>query len=97
MFSGGDGVLGAPLRAVLDLDDRVGTLKLTPNKGDCLSVGGVAREVAALSGLSVAWPSCEPVAATFDERLPVTIDAPDLCGRFSGRAACRRWSTSPTT
>ena len=80
-----DAVVGAPIRAVLDLDDHVFTLKLTPNKGDCLSVLGVAREVAALSGAPLVEPSYAPVPATIDDTLPVTIEAPDLCGRFSGR------------
>ncbi len=77
--------VGAPIREVLDLDDHVFTLKLTPNKGDCLSTLGVAREVAALSGTPLAEPVYPPVAANTDEILPVAIEAPDLCGRFSGR------------
>lgn len=80
-----DAVVGAPLRDVLDLDDHVFTLKLTPNKGDCLSALGVAREVAALSGMPLAEPSYAAVTPTIDEVLPVRIDAPELCGRFSGR------------
>ena len=80
-----DAPVGAPLRDVLDLDDHVFTLKLTPNKGDCLSVLGVAREVAALTGEALVEPSCEAVPSTCGETLPVTIEAPDLCGRFSGR------------
>ena len=80
-----DAPVGMPLRDVLDLDDHVFTLKLTPNKGDCLSVLGVAREIAALSGRTLVTPSYAAVPPTCDETLPVTIDAPDLCGRFSGR------------
>ena len=77
--------VGAPIREVLDLDDHVFTLKLTPNKGDCLSTLGVAREVAALGGKPLATPSYPPVPSNIDETLPVTIEATDLCGRFSGR------------
>ncbi len=80
-----DAPVGTPIRELLDLDDHVFTLKLTPNKGDCLSTLGVAREVAALSGRPLATPVYPPVPANIDETLPVTIDAPDLCGRFSGR------------
>ena len=80
-----DAPIGASLRDVLDLDDHVFTIKLTPNKGDCLSVLGVAREVVALSGRPLVEPSYAPVPVTSDETLPVTIEAPDLCGRFSGR------------
>jgi len=46
---------------------------------------GVAREVAALTGAPMSVPSFKPVAVNLDERLPVKISAPDLCGRFSGR------------
>ena len=80
-----DAPVGAGIRDVLDLDDHVLTLKLTPNKGDCLSVLGVAREVAALSGRTLQSPDHANVAVNLDEVLPVTIEAPDLCGRFSGR------------
>ena len=80
-----DAPVGAPIRTVLDLDDHVYTLKLTPNKGDCLSALGVAREIAALSGAPLGEPSYAAVPATGDEVLPVAIEAPDLCGRFSGR------------
>ncbi|MEO8938120.1 MAG: phenylalanine--tRNA ligase subunit beta [Burkholderiaceae bacterium] len=80
-----DTVVGAPIREVLDLDDHVFTLKLTPNKGDCLSILGVAREVAAFSGAALTEPSYAAVPPSFDETLPVTIEAPDLCGRFTGR------------
>jgi phenylalanyl-tRNA synthetase beta chain len=78
-------VSGVDLRVALGLDTPVFEIKLTPNRGDCLSVLGVARELSALSGAPLAPPRIVPVAATTDERLPVRIDAPDLCGRFTGR------------
>jgi len=80
-----DAPVGASLREFLDLDDRVFTLKLTPNKGDCLSTLGVAREVAAFAERPITMPAFERVPVTSDEALPVNIEAPDLCGRFSGR------------
>ncbi len=80
-----DTSVGLGIREVLDLDDHVFTFKLTPNKGDCLSALGVAREIAAWSGAPLVEPSYAAVPATCDERLPVAIEAPDLCGRFSGR------------
>lgn len=80
-----DAPVGADLRAYLDLDDRRFTIKLTPNRGDCLSVVGVAREVAAITGAPLSLPRFDAVAASSDERLPVKLLAPDLCGRFSGR------------
>lgn len=76
---------GTDIRAALDLDDTLFTLKLTPNRADCLSILGVAREVAALTGTPLTAPAAEPVPVTIDHRLPVAIQAPDLCGRFAGR------------
>ncbi|SAI74537.1 phenylalanyl-tRNA synthetase subunit beta [Bordetella ansorpii] len=76
---------GQDIRQALDLDDTVFTLKLTPNRADCLSMVGVAREVSALSGLPLALPALEPVAPSIDDRLKVNVQAPDLCGRFAGR------------
>jgi len=80
-----DAPLGQDIRQWLSLDDTLFTLKLTPNLAHCLSVYGVAREVAALTGAALtvpAWPALVPGSA---ETLAVTISAPDLCGRFSGR------------
>ncbi|MBS0315788.1 MAG: phenylalanine--tRNA ligase subunit beta [Proteobacteria bacterium] len=76
---------GQDIRAALDLDDTVFTLKLTPNLGHALSVYGVARELSALTGAPLRTPEIPAVAATTSDRLPVKISAPDLCGRFSGR------------
>ncbi|NCT81609.1 MAG: phenylalanine--tRNA ligase subunit beta [Comamonadaceae bacterium] len=80
-----DAVIGDDIRKHLNLDDTLFTLKLTPNLGHGLSVFGIAREVAALTGaplLKAALPAVQP---TTDHKLPVRIEAPDLCGRFSGR------------
>ncbi len=77
--------IGQSLRQALDLDDTLFTLKLTPNRADCLSILGVAREVSALTGAALTLPSFEPVAVTLKDRLSVTVEAPDLCGRFAGR------------
>ena len=87
---------GADLRRALDLDDTVFTLKLTPNLGHDLSVFGVAREVAALTGSPLRQPAIEPVAPTTDASLPVRIEAPDLCGRFSGRVVTHLDPSRPT-
>ncbi|MDM7463823.1 MAG: phenylalanine--tRNA ligase subunit beta, partial [Tepidimonas taiwanensis] len=81
----GNAPIGRDLREVLALDDRLFTLKLTPNLAHCLSVYGVAREVAALTGAPLVTPTITPVAPRIADVLPVRIDAPDLCGRFTGR------------
>lgn len=81
----GDAPVGADVRRVLALDDRLFTLKLTPNLAHGLSVYGIAREVSALTGVPLKTPAIAPVAVTTPDRLPVRIEAKDLCGRFSGR------------
>jgi phenylalanyl-tRNA synthetase beta chain len=76
---------GAELRQWLHLDDTLFTLKLTPNLAHCLSVYGIAREIAALTGAPLRTPAIAPVAPLHDAKLPVAVEAPELCGRFSGR------------
>ena len=78
-------VVGQDIRSHLKLDDILFTLKLTPNLAHCLSVYGVAREVAALTGAPLLKPEFPPVVVLCPDKLPVLISAPDLCGRFSGR------------
>ena len=77
--------LGANVRDWLKLDDTLFTLKLTPNLGHALSVLGVAREVSALTGSPLNLPAMPTVLVTHDAVLPVKVEAPDLCGRFTGR------------
>lgn len=79
------GKLGTNVREALSLDAQVLTLKLTPNRADCLSIAGVAREVSALTGASICAPTWPKVNPSITDRLSVKIDANDLCGRFSGR------------
>ncbi|AJX32266.1 phenylalanine--tRNA ligase subunit beta [Burkholderia oklahomensis] len=80
-----DTPVGEDIRDTLSLDDTVFEIKLTPNKADCLSVFGIARETAAITGAPLTAPDIRPVLTELTETLPVKISAPDLCGRFSGR------------
>lgn len=80
-----DARIGQNIREHLLLDDTLMTLKLTPNLAHCLSVFGVAREVAALTGAPLNAPTFPKTQCVIDEVLPVKVSAPDLCGRFSGR------------
>jgi phenylalanyl-tRNA synthetase beta chain len=80
-----DAPVGQNFRDYYQLNDLKFTIKLTPNKADCLSVLGVAREVSALTGEPLKVPAVTPATVTIDEKLPVKISAPDLCGRFAGR------------
>ena len=80
-----DAPIGTGIRAYLDLDDTLFTLKLTPNLAHCLSVYGVARELSALTGVPLKPLSAQSVVASHDVTVPVHVQAHDLCGRFSGR------------
>jgi phenylalanyl-tRNA synthetase beta chain len=91
-----NGKVGADARAALGLDERVLTLKLTPNRADCLSVLGVAREVAALTGAKLEMPRIEPVPAKHQAKHPVKISAPEGCGRFAGRVIRNVNAAAPT-
>ncbi len=80
-----DAPVGQSIRDYLKLDDQLFTLKLTPNLAHCLSVFGIAREVAALTGAPLKSPTFPTLAAQISDQLPVEVQAPDLCGRFAGR------------
>ena len=80
-----DAPVGQDIRDFLVLDDLAFTIKLTPNKADCLSVLGVAREVSALTGTPLNLPPHRVAEVTLQDKMPVKVFATDLCGRFSGR------------
>ena len=80
-----DAPVGQSVRDYLKLDDQLYTLKLTPNLAHCLSVYGIARELAALTGAPLRAPVFPVLAPQIADRLPVDVQAPDLCGRFAGR------------
>src|SRR5690606_16179107 len=80
-----DAAVGRDIREQLALDDQLFTLKLTPPLAHCLSVYGIAREPSAIPGAPPQSPSFPPVPVSLSDRLPVRVEAPDLCGRFSGR------------
>ena len=80
-----DAPVGSDIREYLGLDDQIYIIKLTPNKADCLSLTGLAREVSAITGAALCGPTWKAPVASINDRLPVHIDAPDLCGRFAGR------------
>lgn len=88
-----DAPVGTALRDYLELDDRVFELKLTPNRGDCLSLKGLAREVAAITGAPLVLPAIEPVPATLSAPsgaagsgwAPVALEAGAACPLYLGR------------
>ncbi|MDX5362671.1 MAG: phenylalanine--tRNA ligase subunit beta [Pseudazoarcus pumilus] len=80
-----EAAVGADVRDVLALNDRMFTIKLTPNRADCLSLSGVARELAALTGAPLSLPQTEPVVATLSDTRAIVLDAPQACPRYCGR------------
>ena len=80
-----DAPVGQSIRDTLGLDDKLYTLKLTPNRSDCLSVAGVAREVAAVTGAALNLPNAVVVPATIPDRIAVAVDEPAACPRYCGR------------
>ena len=85
MELGEDAPTGIDIRQYLQLEDSLIEVDLTPNRADCLSVEGIAREVALLNGLSMTLPASQPLSAGHDESFPVNIDAPEACPRYLGR------------
>lgn len=80
-----DAPIGQSVRSYLDLDDKLITIKLTPNRADCLSLAGIAREVAALTGAPLTLPQVAPVAPAIQDTRAVVLDAADACPRYCGR------------
>ncbi|GAB4119864.1 MAG: phenylalanine--tRNA ligase subunit beta [Sideroxydans sp.] len=80
-----DAVAGQSIREHLDLDDQLITLKLTPNRCDCLSLQGIAREVAALTGMSLQTIPPATFSSTGRESRKVAVSAAEACPRYSGR------------
>jgi phenylalanyl-tRNA synthetase beta chain len=80
-----DAPVGKDIREYLDLDDQIFVIKLTPNKADCLSLLGMAREVSAITGADLCAPKWSVPAKAIDEKRKVTVENTDLCGRFAGR------------
>jgi len=78
-------VIGSDVRTALSLDDTVLEINFTPNRGDALSVLGIAREAAVLTGGDVCLPTIDPVPAGSAAAFPVQIAATDGCARFAGR------------
>lgn len=81
-----DAPLGSDVREYLQLDDQIIDIDLTPNRGDCLSILGVAREVAALNGIALEQTAeLTTVEATHDEVRGVDITAKQACSCYAGR------------
>ena len=80
-----DAPLGLNLRDYLQLNDDIIDVDLTPNRGDCLSIKGIAREVGVINQLPVSEVNVEPVVATISDSLTVNVKATEACPLFSAR------------
>jgi phenylalanyl-tRNA synthetase beta chain len=80
-----DAPVGSDLRDYLGLNDVSIDIDLTPNRGDCLGMEGVAREVGALTGTDLTPPVFASVAAAIDDQLPVNVQSSEACPRYLGR------------
>ena len=80
-----DAPVGEDFRTWLNLDDTLITLKLTPNRADCLSMQGLAREVGAITGAEVRLPQIVEVENRIQDTVPVQVSAADACPLYLGR------------
>ena len=87
---------GRDVRDYLLLNDVSLELGLTPNRGDCLSVAGIAREVGVINSLAPRAPEIAPVAALIDEQFPVEVSVPEACPRYVARIVRDIDMTAPT-
>jgi phenylalanyl-tRNA synthetase beta chain len=77
--------VGEDFRAFLGLDDQIIDVDLTPNRSDCLSVAGLAREVGVLNKTDVTPVNVIPAQVVIDDTFSVRVDAADACPRYLGR------------
>lgn len=80
-----DAPIGTDIREYLQLDDRAIEVDLTPNRGDCLGIAGMAREVGVLNRLTVNPVHCAEVKQTISDTFPVDVVAKSHCPRYVGR------------
>jgi len=80
-----DAPVGQSIREYLDLDDNQFELKLTPNRADCLSLLGIAREVGAITGATTNLPVVPEVPASIADQRNIVLDAPEACPLYCGR------------
>lgn len=91
-----DAPVGQSIRQYLELDDSVFELKLTPNRADCLSLLGIAREVGAITGAATQLPQIEAVPASIADTRTVVLDAPAACPLYCGRVVKGVDAKAPT-
>ncbi|HHF6071571.1 TPA: phenylalanine--tRNA ligase subunit beta [Haemophilus influenzae] len=77
-----DAPIGTDLREYLALDDNAIEISLTPNRADCLSIAGIAREIGVVNKQLVNQPHFEAVPATISDKVQIDLQAPEACPRY---------------
>lgn len=77
-----DAPIGKNIRDYLNLDDNIIEVSLTPNRADCLSIAGIARDLAVLNKMPVNEPTLPTVPATLNEQIAVNVQAPESAPRY---------------
>lgn len=77
--------VGEDFRRFLQLDDTLIEVDLTPNRGDCLSIAGLARELGVLNKTAIKAPEINAVKSTVKDTFPVELVNPEDCPRYLGR------------
>lgn len=91
-----DAPVGMDIRDYLQLNDEVIELAITANRGDCMSMTGVAREVSLLLDVPLTPPEINPATVVHQDTFPVTIQANDACPRYAGRIIHHVNAQAPT-
>jgi phenylalanyl-tRNA synthetase beta chain len=92
----GDAPVGEDFRTYLQLDDHRISLDLTPNRADCLSIKGLARDVSASCDARYTPPDIQPVQATIEDQFPVSVEDQQGCARYAGRVIRGTDPAAPT-
>ncbi|NKB62461.1 MAG: phenylalanine--tRNA ligase subunit beta [Gammaproteobacteria bacterium] len=88
--------IGGEFQTYMDLQDKVIEVDLTPNRGDCLSMSGIAREVSVFTGSKLKAQNIKKVSAKNKIALKVELQAPESCPRYVGRAISNIDMSAPT-
>ena len=80
-----DAPIGEDFREYLGLDDNIIDIELTPNRGDCTSIRGIARDLAVVNRMAIKAHDIKQQPVTISEKFAVTVDAPAACPRYVGR------------
>ncbi|URJ33025.1 phenylalanine--tRNA ligase subunit beta [Candidatus Blochmannia vicinus] len=91
-----DAPIGQDFYNYLNLNDNIFEINVTPNRGDCLNIIGISREIAAINHLKLKKIKINAIPPTNNETIPISIEVPDACPQFLGRILKNIYITTPT-